>query len=55
MSTTLPAGEREGRNPLARALQVYGRLIKTNFILAWRADKQLERRVTRQLNNGATV
>jgi hypothetical protein len=51
----LPAAAREGRNLLARALQEYGRLIKTNFIPAWRADEQLERRVTRQLNKGGAL
>jgi hypothetical protein len=55
ISATLPAAAREGRNLLARALQEYGRLIETNFIPAWRADKQLERRVTRQLNKGGAL
>jgi Tn3 transposase DDE domain len=44
------AGSR--RNPLARALQEYGRLIKTNFVLAWLADEQLRQRIGRQLNKG---
>ena len=44
-----------GRNPLARALQEYGRLVKTNFVLPGRADKQLERRVTHQLNEGEAL
>ena len=37
----LQAGSR--RNPLAQALQEYGRLIKTNFILVWLADEELRR------------
>ena len=44
----LQAGSR--RNPLAQALQEYGRLVKTNFILAWLADEELRARVGRQLN-----
>jgi TnpA family transposase len=47
--TRLHAGSR--RNPLARALQEYGRLIK-NFVLAWLVDEELRRRVGRQLNKG---
>lgn len=46
----LQAGSR--RNPLAQALQEYGRLIKTNFILAWLADEELRGRGSRQLNKG---
>ena len=46
----LQAGSK--RNPLARALQEYGRLIKTNFVLAWLVDEELRRRVGRQLNKG---
>ncbi len=46
----LQAGSR--RNPLAHALQEYGRLVKTNFILAWLADQELRGRVGRQLNKG---
>jgi TnpA family transposase len=46
----LQAGSR--RNPLAQALQEYGRLVKTNFILAWLADEELRARVGRQLNKG---
>jgi TnpA family transposase len=46
----LQAGSR--RNPLARALQEYGHLIKTNFILAWLTDEQLRQRIGRQLNKG---
>jgi TnpA family transposase len=48
--TRLQAGSR--RNPLARALQESGRLIKTNFVLAWLVDEELRRRVGRQLNKG---
>jgi len=46
----LQAGSR--RNPLAQALQEYGRLVKTNFILAWLADQELRTRIGRQLNKG---
>ena len=46
----LQAGSR--RNPLAQALQEYGRLVKTNFILAWLADQELRSRIGRQLNKG---
>jgi len=48
--TRLQAGSR--RNPLAQALQEYGRLVKTNFILAWLADEELRGRIGRQLNKG---
>lgn len=43
------------RNPLARALQEYGRLVKTNFILDWLGDEQLRRRYGRQLNKGENI
>jgi Tn3 transposase DDE domain len=46
----LQAGSR--RNPLAQALQKYGRLVKTNFILTWLADEELRSRIGRQLNKG---
>lgn len=46
----LQAGSR--RNPLAQALQEYGRLVKTNFVLEWLADQELRARVGRQLNKG---
>jgi TnpA family transposase len=46
----LQAGSR--RNPLAQALQEYGRLVKTNFILEWLADQELRTRIGRQLNKG---
>jgi len=39
-------------NPLAQALQEYGRLIKTNFVLDWLADQELRTRVSHQLNKG---
>jgi TnpA family transposase len=48
--TRLQAGSR--RNPLTQALQEYGRLIKTNFVLDWLADQELRVRVGRQLNKG---
>ncbi len=38
MLSRLQASDR--RNPPARALQEYGRLIKTNWILTWLADEQ---------------
>ena len=47
-----PPGRQSRRNPLARALQEYGRLVKTNFVLAWLADEELRRRIGRQLNKG---
>lgn len=40
------------RNPLAQALQEYGRLVKTNFVLDWLADQELRARVGRQLKKG---
>lgn len=43
------------RNPLATALQEYGRLIKTNFILTWLADEQLQHHYGRQLNKGEAM
>ena len=46
----LQAGSR--RNPLAQALQEYGRVVKTNFILAWLLDEELRGRIGRQLNKG---
>lgn len=46
----LQAGSR--RNPLAQALQEYGRLVKTNFVLDWLADQELRGRIGRQLNKG---
>jgi TnpA family transposase len=46
----LQAGSR--RNPLAQALQEYGRLVKTNFVLDWLADEELRARIGRQLNKG---
>jgi TnpA family transposase len=46
----LQAGSR--RNPLAQALQEYGRLVKTNFVLSWLVDEELRVRIGRQLNKG---
>jgi TnpA family transposase len=43
------------RNPIARALQEYGRLVKTNFILEWLGGEQLRRRYGRQLNKGENL
>jgi TnpA family transposase len=46
----LQAGSR--RNPPAQALQEYGRLVKTNFVLGWLGDEELRARIGRQLNKG---
>ena len=46
----LPAKPR--KSGLARALQEYGRLQKTLFILRYAEDLDLKRRVGRQLNKG---
>jgi TnpA family transposase len=46
----LQAGSK--RQPLARSLQEYGRLVKTNFVLAYLADQELQRLIDRQLNKG---
>lgn len=43
------------RNPLARALQEYGRLIKTLFILRYLDDETLRRRIHSQLNKGEAL
>jgi len=51
--TRLQASQRA--NPIARGLQEHGRLVKTNFILAWLADEQLRRRIGRQLNKGESL
>jgi TnpA family transposase len=51
--TRLQAGSR--RNPLAQALQEYGRVVKTNFILEWLADQELRTRIGRQLNKGEQI
>src|SRR4051812_14926690 len=41
--------------PLAAALAEYGRLIRTNFLLAYLADAPLRRRIGAQLNKGETM
>ncbi len=37
---------------LAQAPQEYGRLVKTNVLLAWLADDELRTRIARQLSKG---
>jgi TnpA family transposase len=43
------------RAPLATALAEYGRIVRTNFLLAYGADPQLRSRITGQLNKGETL
>lgn len=43
------------QHPLTRALQEYGKLIKTLHILRWYKDVQTRRRVSRQLNLGEAI
>jgi TnpA family transposase len=43
------------KNALARALQEYGRLVKTLHILRWYAQPEDRRRITRQLNKGEAL
>ena len=43
------------QNALIRAMQEYGRLIKTNFILRYLCDPELRRQIHRQLNKGETL
>jgi TnpA family transposase len=43
------------KNPLVRALQEYGRLRKTIFILKYLSDKTFRRYIQRQLNRGETM
>lgn len=43
------------QHPLTRALQEYGRLIKTIHILRWYADETNRRRINRQLNKGEAL
>lgn len=43
------------QNPLARALQEYGRLIKTLFILRYLESEELRRRIQVQLNKGEAL
>lgn len=43
------------QNPLARALQEYGRLIKTLFVLRYLDDETLRRRIHTQLNKGEAL
>ena len=42
-------------NALVRALQEYGRLIKTNFILQYLGSEKLRRQINRQLNKGEAL
>jgi len=41
--------------PLAAALAEYGRVVRTNFLLAYLADAPLRRRIGAQLNKGETM
>ena len=43
------------QHPLLRALQEYGRLLKTVHILRWYADMDNRRRLNRQLNKGEAL
>ena len=43
------------QNPLARALQEYGKLIKTLFILRYLESEELRRRINTQLNKGEAL
>ncbi len=43
------------RERLARALQDYGRLVKTLFILRYLQQPELRKRVGRQLNKGESL
>ena len=43
------------QHPLIRALQEYGRLLKTIHILRWYADEDNRRRINRQLNKGEAL
>ena len=43
------------KHPLMRALQEYGRLEKTLFILRWYADMATRKRVSKQLNKGENL
>lgn len=43
------------QNALARALQAYGRLIKTRFILRYIESEELRRRIHGQLNKGEAL
>ena len=43
------------KHPLMRALQEYGRLIKTIHLLRWYADQTNRRRLKRQLNKGEAL
>ena len=43
------------KNVITRALQEYGRLIKTIFILKWYEDEAYRRRISRQLNKGEAL
>lgn len=43
------------QHPLTRALQEYGRLIKTIHILRWYADETNRRRLNRQINKGEAL
>jgi TnpA family transposase len=46
---------RPRQNALARALQEYGRLVKTNFILRYLLSEDYRRRINTQLNKGEAL
>ncbi len=43
------------KNAITRALQEYGRLVKTIFVLKWYEDEAYRRRISRQLNKGEAL
>ncbi|MGH8960886.1 MAG: Tn3 family transposase [Jatrophihabitantaceae bacterium] len=43
------------QNSLARALQEYGRLVRTSYLCRYVADEKLRRRVRHQLNKGESL
>ena len=51
----LGAGSYRRQNALTRALQEYGRLVKTIFILRYLESEQLRRRINTQLNKGESL
>lgn len=44
-----------GKLPLTRALQEYGRLVKTRFVLGYLADETERRAIGRQQNKGESL
>ena len=45
----------DGKLPLTRALQEYGRLVKTRFVLGYLADETERRAIGRQQNKGESL